>query len=308
MNEHEESQLNQILATNPFLKELDRWKQVLLSFVEGRIKLDGLEFILSSDKENFSIYQKHIAKQSARWDSFLHSEVLPQPFIGDPRAPVWYLLLNPGYSFPDRYDHLGVCSCCENKHFTGGESKESMFDRGRDRGAALKNRQFLLLNQLQLQEDMSFYMLDDSFNTLPNNKCYKRKGGYRWWRAVLFGANQPKGFLLPECGVKPDAVSVGKKIFVLECCPYHSTNFDARVLWDGNDYMKFWMNLISWAVKVGKKFIVRSERVFKLIKEKGLEIDATNHVRFSSERNVALTMKNLKKSYVLDTICQVLKD
>ncbi|MBR4654552.1 MAG: hypothetical protein IKO72_14425 [Kiritimatiellae bacterium] len=304
----EETELNQILASNPFLGELDNWRNDLLLFKRGNRKLEDLYFVLSSDKANFSNYQRHVAKHSAGWDSYLHPEVLPQPFIGDPRAPVWYLLLNPGYSFPDRYDHLGICSCDTNKLFIGSEPEENIFDRGRDRDEVLAKRQSLLLNQFQLKQNAPFYILDDSFNTLPDRKSYKKKGGYRWWRTVLFGANQPNGFLLPECGVNPDATSVGKKLFVLECCPYHSTNFDANVLWNENEYMKFWMNLISWAVKVGKKFIVRSERVFQLIKNRGLAIDDINHVRFSSERNVALTLKNLKNSCALAAICQALKD
>ena len=181
MTESEERQLNQVLTTNPFLKELDKWTQNLLSFVQGQKKLEELEFVLSSDKMNFANYQKNFAEQTLNWDSYLHPEVLPQPFIGDPRAPIWYLLLNPGYSFPDRYDHLGVCSCCENKLFAKEESGESIFDHGRNRNEALMKRQSFLLNQLQLKQNMPFYILDDSFNTLPNNKIYKKKG----WRKML---------------------------------------------------------------------------------------------------------------------------
>ena len=307
MTNEEEKQLDQILTTNPFLNELGKWADDLSSFAKGEKELQDLDFVLSSDKANFSNYQKNIARQTPKWDSYLHPEVLPQPFIGDPRAPVWYLLLNPGYSFPDRYDHLGVCSCCENKLFSKEKSGKSIFDHGRNCNEALTKRQSFLLNQLQLKQNMPFYILDDSFNTLPNNKNYKKKGGYRWWRTVLFGANQLKGFLLPECGIHFDALSVGEKLFVLECCPYHSVNFDAKVLWDGNAYMVFWTNLISWAIKADKKFIVRSERVFQLIQKRGLAIDDTNHVRFASERNVALTIKNLKQNDVLNDICRLFR-
>ena len=299
MTEIDEVQLNQVLATNPFLKELDRWALDLSSFAEGRKKMEELDFVLSSDKSNFSYYQNHVARQTPNWDSYLHPEVLPQPFIGNPRAPLWLLLLNPGYSFPDRYDHLGVCS------------GECIFDRGRNRDevlGALKKRQSLLLDQLKLNQDAPFYILDNSFNTLPDDTNSRKKGGFRWWRTILFGANQPKGFLLPECGVSCDAISVGSKLFVLECCPYHSTNFNAQVLWEsGNEYMTFWKSLISWAVKAGKKFIVRSERVRTLLKGNKLNVDESNSVGFKNCRNAALTISNMKgRQKVVDEIRQML--
>lgn len=303
----ENEELEGILEANPFLGAIAKWEEDLCRFHKGEKQLAELSFVLESDKGRVADYQSHVAKRTASWDSFLHPEVLPQPFIGDPRAPVWFLLLNPGYSFPDRYDHLGVCSFCERKLIEGCKSLECTFERGRDRVKSLKQRQQLLLNQLLLRENSSFYMLDESFNTLPDDATFKKKGGYNWWRTVLFGASNPKGFLLHECGVKQDPIAVGKKIFVLECAPYHSQNFNKKVLWKESGYTKFWISLISWAVKTNRKFIVRSERIADLLKQYGLQVGETNSLRFSSDRNVSMTKRNLKgQAAVMDAVCGAL--
>lgn len=301
--------LDSILQTNPFLSELDRWESDLEAFREGRMKLEGLQFVLSSDMDKFNWYQQNVACQTENVDTFLHPEVLPQPFIGDPRAPVWYLLLNPGYSFPDRYDHLGVCSFCGRRFHENGKEKDCLFDNGRNRVESLKRRQVLLLQQLRLGSDMPFYLLDDSFDTLKADRGHGKDGGFRWWRTILFGANTTSGFLLPECGVEQEPIAVGKKIFVLECAPYHSRNFDSRVLWGGSEYMKFWASLISWAIETGRRFIVRSTKVAEILKQNDLNVNEMNSLRFSSNRNVALTKRNLKgRDSVMDAVCNALSE
>ncbi len=311
MTENDELELKQVLDTNPFLVELDNWGKDLISFVEGRKRLEELEFVLGTDKANFTKYQACIARRKTNWDSYLHPELLPQPFIGDPRAPIWYLLLNPGYSFPDRYDHLGVCPCCGKKLCMANiTDEECIFDIGRNRLAALKERQELLLDQLRLKKGAPFYLLDEIFNTLQENQMHNKEGGYRWWKSILFGVNNADGFLFHDCAVQCNAEFVGQKIFVLECAPYHSLNFDMRVLWEESRYTNFWVSLVSWGIKVGKKFIVRSKRVIERINEKGLAIPLANLIRFSGARNVALTRNNLevKSQDILDVLCQILND
>ena len=250
--------------------------------------------VLESDKSNFAWYQHKVARRSEDKDTFIHPEVLPQPFIGDPRAPIWYLLLNPGFSYLDYYDHLGICPCCQRMLITENRAdKSAVFDSGRDALGELKNRQNYLLAQLKLEGGLPFYMIDESFNTLKDTLWHSRDGGYKWWKTVLFGANKAEGFLLSDNGVMPDPVSVGQKIFVLECAPYHSKNFDRRVLWEENKYAKFWTRLISWAVETNRKFIVRSEQVASLLVQNKLQVNESNSLRFSSRQNCALTQRNL---------------
>jgi len=291
-----EAELQRILQGNPFTEELvEGWENDLTQLCEGRRDLSTLSFVLPSDEDNVATYQQNDARRTEHYDSFLHPEILPQPFIGDPHAPVWLLLLNPGYSSPDLYDHLGICPCCD-RIMSAGERRdaECMFGQGRDRFAELKSRQRLMLNQLRLVGDLPFYILDQSFNNLPDNATYKKKGGYRWWRAVLFGVRRTENFLLHDCDGLDAAGLVGEKLFVLESCPYHSKNFNPKVIWNGNRYTEFWKSLIAWAVRAGKKFIVRSSRVEKLIQCHELSVNTSNSVHFSNVRNVTLTNRNLQ--------------
>ena len=308
MTPREEIELKQILDSNPFLPELDKWENDLSSFAEGRIQVKDLNFVLTSDKNNFEAYQRTVAKRRRGGDTFLHPELLPQPFIGDPRAPIWYLLLNPGYSYPDQHDHLGICPCCNRKVFAGVAEAGCIFDAGARNIEMLKKRQELLLRQLRLESDAPFYLLHDSFNTLPDTPKYKKEGGYRWWRSVLFGGGKSKGFLFPECGIKLDAEAVGCKLFAIECCPYHSANFDGKVLWDRSKYTEFWVKLIDWALKTNKKFIVRSKRIDTFLRKNNLLVGNDKRVEFSNWRNVVLTRKNLRKNQkILDEIIKELK-
>lgn len=308
MTEQEEVELNKILESNPFLPELDKWGNAISSFVEGRIQLKDLNFVLSSDKNNFEAYQRDVARRTRDGDTFLHPELLPQPFIGDPRAPIWYLLLNPGYSYSDLYDHIGICPCCNRRMFADVAEQGCIFEAGVRSVEMLRKRQELLLRQLRLESGAEFYLLHDSFNTLPDTPKYKKEGGYRWWRSVLFGGARSKGFLLPECGIMLDSESVGRKLFAIECCPYHSANFDGRVLWEGCEYNKFWVKLINWALKTNKKFIVRSSRIDAFLRKNNLYVGDDRRVGFSSWQNVVVTKRNLKgNTKVVDAIIKELK-
>ncbi|MBR3222572.1 MAG: hypothetical protein IKF72_10120 [Kiritimatiellae bacterium] len=308
MTKQEESDLIKILDSNPFLQELEKWENDLSSFAEGRIQLQDLNFVLESDKKNFEAYQKKVARRTRNGDTFLHPELLPQPFIGDPRAPIWYLLLNPGYSYPDPHDHIGICPCCNRRVFADVMEPDCIFNVGGRSAEMLKKRQELLLQQLRLECGAPFYLLNDAFNTLPDTPKYKKVGGYRWWRYVLFGGVQSKGFLFQECGVGQDAESVGRKLFAIECCPYHSANFDSKVLWDGSKYTEFWVKLINWGLNTKKKFIVRSKRVVTFLQNNNLYVGDDKGVEFSNWRNVVLTRGNLKRyPKVVDAIVEELK-
>ena len=292
-------QLEKILVKNPFRQEVDQWKKDLQDFHDGRKQMQDLRFILKSDCENFNKFQNGFARKNKTRDTFLHPEVLPQPFIGTPCAPVWYLLLNPGYSFLDRYDHLGILPNQEKYEISAGSNSAEL----------LSKRQELLIEQLCLKADTPFHILDNSFNTLSNARGSRKKGGFRWWKANLFGVNRSNGFLFPECGANATADSMSRNLFVIECCPYHSQNFDKRILWEDSEYQIFWKSLIEWAICSGKRFIVRSRNVFNVLKANGLQVNGENSVGFSNERNVAMTIRNLGEGnqVVLEEIFNALK-
>ena len=95
---------------------------------------------------------------------------------------------------------------------------------------------------------------------------------------------------------------------MLEYSPYHSLNFDAKSFEFGGGYVDFWRNLIAWAIKAKKKFIVRSKQIDEFLKKWDLTISPNVRLDYSSWRNVALTIDNLKgKSSVINQVCRILR-
>ena len=133
------------------------------------------------------------------------------------------------------------------------------------------------------------------------------RGGYRWWQKVLFGHKDSSGFLLDEFKRKESLAKViGKKIFVLEYSPYHSSNFKRSIIEISREYKRFWTELIEWGVRSGRKLIVRGKYMDAVLKK--LKVNRTNSVHFESDRNVALTKTNLKGDRkVKDAIVNCLK-
>lgn len=307
MSRRNDDSLAEVLKENPFKPDLIRkWKRNLQSFLVGKYRLSDLNFALDSDMTSIRKYQE---KNKTNERKRLHLELLPQPFQGNPKAPIWLLMLNPSYSSIDRYDHLGLCPSCDKNLATMKMNlKHDVFDYGKSKINALQKRQSLLLQQLRLKKDCQFSILNDAFNTLQHTQEWQGDGGYRWWQKILFGTNKKKRFLLPECGVQADSKLIGQKLFVLECCPYHSINFDSGIFEFSGEYSKFWAGLISWAINTNKKFIIRSQSVDTLLDKFGLTISTDRRVDFSSQRNVALTMDNLDKNEpVLTQIRRILK-
>ena len=66
------------------------------------------EFVLPGDREIITAYNK---QYGSRQDVQLHPELLPEPFIGHPSAPVYLLSLNPGFSDEDRVLHRNAAFC-----------------------------------------------------------------------------------------------------------------------------------------------------------------------------------------------------
>lgn len=307
MGSKNDDELDEVLKSNPFKPKLiKQWKSDLQSFLTGKTRLSDLNFALDSDTNSIEEYQE---KNKTNERKRLHLELLPQPFQGNPRAPIWLLMLNPSYSNVDRYDHLGLCPSCDKNLATMKTNlKHDVFDCGKSKIKALQKRQDLLLRQLRLKKNCQFSILNDVFNTLQHTQEWQGGGGYRWWQNVLFGSNGKKVFLLPECKVEADAKSVGQKLFVLEYCPYHSLDFDAKSFEFGGEYADFWRKLIAWAIKTKKKFIVRSKRIDEFLKKAALTISHNVRLDYSSWRNVALTSDNLKgKESVRKQIHRILK-
>lgn len=254
------TELEDMLKNNPWNKaEIEAWKAILKTGQSG-------EFILKEDVDIIASYNRKCKNEGELIQTYL----LPQPFIGNPEAPIWILTLNPGYCEIDLYDMLGKKEEIKDwleKEKVETESKES-----------LKKRQELLLKQLRFEESRSFYVLDDCFNTLKEHAGNKSFGGYEWWKKHLLGTKNSKLF----CKGEKKMLS---KFFALEFFPYHSRNFSKKLSKIEVAHSKFWKELVSYALKRGKLLICRNEKIIKEIQKfPDFEKNKDNVLRFSSQR------------------------
>ena len=164
---------NIIKTKNPFLNALQAWRREMDEFNASKGETKKPQFVLKEDEECIDKYQKQ--HEGTVWK--LHFELLPDAFRGDPRAPVWILLLNPGYSEVDLYDHLGLCPICGKRLVrTDGKRTSHKYDcvarcfggNLKNASNALKLRQDLMLDELNL--DLSkrhdFFWFNECFDTV----------------------------------------------------------------------------------------------------------------------------------------------
>ena len=149
-------------------------------------------------------------------DFYLHSDLMPQPFIGNPQAPIWLLLENPGYSVADVYD---LKSIKEGRKLLPEKTFRSL---GQPEEELLKVRQLLVCNQLMFQfdNDKAFYELRPEFNTIEPQKKGKTLGGYNWYMKYLCCKSGYFG------GCKDLPKTLSRNLFLLEYIPYHSVRFN----------------------------------------------------------------------------------
>lgn len=275
--------LETVLNNNPFTPSLiKKWREDIKLYEKGVKRLDELSFILPEDDI------QDVRKNGN--DGKIHFEVLPQPFLGDPNAPIWILLLNPGYHVIDRYDHLGYCPLCKKIC-----SKKKNLHR----------RQNLLFDQLRFNCQRSFPAFDESFKESYALMDIRTYGIYGWWQKCLFGSGELSKFLINKnCG--EICANVGGKIFALECFPYHSKTFSMSVV-KKSIYYNFWCKLVLWAVDNKKYFIIRSEKIRQELLKSNVSLPNDRVVKIKNCRNVSLTEDNLI-SDELNTLKDVLRN
>jgi len=100
-------------------------------------------YVLSEDREILETFNYH-----ARPEHQIHLELLPEPFIGDPTAPIILLNLNPGFSDQDILYHQGNVAFAEANRATLTQSRQ----------------------------EYPFYLLDPRFHDAS---------GSRWWQSKL---------------------------------------------------------------------------------------------------------------------------
>lgn len=265
-----------IFKSNPWNEaEIENWRDTLNAGESG-------EFVLKADYDIIASYNR----QCIRAEYCVQTNLLPQPFIGNPEAPIWIITQNPGFCEIDFYDMLGgekkEISDCLKKEIKQTESKET-----------LKKRQKLLLGQLRFyvtddvssleksssEESPSFYILEECFHTLKKHKGNKSLGGYEWWERHLLGTKESNSKLF--CKRKKEMLS---KFFVLELFPYHSKQFDEKISIKTVHYT-FWKELVSYALRKGKLLICRKKKIIEEIQKlSDFERNKDNILRFVSSR------------------------
>ena len=314
---------------NPYTEQLlNAWRKQLDAFNQGAGEQPLPCFKRDEDSAWIDEYQRMYEKKGKG----LHLELLPDPFRGDPRALVWILLLNPGYSEVDRYDHLGLCPVC-GERLVRVDGKTTSHEKGcaarffgsrlSDASAALESRQNMLIEELKLDlsKPRNFLWFEHDFHTVSEEYAtVAGKGGSLWWKEFLFGDGDSDGYLFPNCDIKPDS-GIGSRLFALEAFPYHSNKFDSSFLQNegfrNGGYFKFWCSLVRWAVGTGRKIIVRYAAVEHALKNAiGTDFaNAKNDILRMASINPSLTLRNLcgrncqvNSKGAIDELCNVLKE
>jgi hypothetical protein len=64
-------------------------------------------YVLADDADAIERFNRTASARRQADRTWLHLELLPEPFLGDPAAPIVVLSLNPGYSPDDAAWHAG---------------------------------------------------------------------------------------------------------------------------------------------------------------------------------------------------------
>ena len=293
-------ELKEILKHNPFGKDdvQKEWACKLRALRKGErgpCNLD-FDFVLADDKK--FILDARLVKQ-------VRSMVLPQPWTGHPQAPVWLLLLNPGFCLKDFYDHINVSKKMRECIVRTGSYTSQSFDSS---GAEtkLENRQGLILSNLRFDSwPAPFYFLDDSFKTGNDGAV-----GHSWWFRHLSLKGGSNSFFSDLANNEVSwAETIGRCLFVLEAFPYHSSTFPGNMIrkWvkaETNSF-NFWKRLVQYGLTHKKEIVVRATgegcgSLGNLLKEAEInlaspEVNAKVHY-VNNTRNISFTAGNIEDS------------
>ena len=273
--------LNEILKHNPFTKELvDGWKETLAEIANQQnfTGAQGYRFILPCHK-NADFVSRRKAGQHV-----FSTQYIPQPFIGHPSAPVWFLNQNPNPLDGD------VCAMLNVSQSAQGGSGE--YKQGIGNLKDLLKRQELMLKQLLLGDDVTFFSLDPLFDITSNGTSM-----FTWWRKHVCGNDPSKFPFYRDSLTSGNAQEMAKKLFVIEAFPYRSANWsDVKVEdWTKGDYFEFWKELVGYALmQSNKKIVVRGALISKVSEIARSEPRATV-MKFRNSQQVWLSSGNITK-------------
>ena len=266
------------------LMRANPWKPMIKSVQRLLDKnSEGCRFVLECDEP---LIQE--MEQNLKGEFGLRLNLPPQPFIGNPNAPVWILQYNPGYSeLIDDYNYLGINKFPQHLQY------KIIGDK------AFGKRLALMCDQYGFKSKAPFYALDPAFNTITNGFHYNGhvpRGMYLWYQSHLF-PNQESIFKLGDSDEKQFA---DQNLFVLERFPYHSLSFREGFGYNALPSFNYWKQLVSFAFQKEKVILVYGNRrgiVKELEKLNGYE-EAKASGRIIAVRSTGSGLATLKSKAV----------
>lgn len=269
------------------IKKENPWQHVAEAWLGRMRSVSGGNYVLKEDEKAFDTYAS-----SSHSPHELVLDVPPQPFVGSPKANIWFLMNNPGHE-----GEWGHCDLLQGKRALSDAEKVFATDAS---DSALERRQWLYSRQLRLDGDPGheFMLLDPSFDT-AHSKRTNAKNIYTWYVAQFLPKEGVfQGYVNSESAEEVVAF-FSKNLFVLDYFPYHSRTYDPK--FPKVEHTKFWRLAIKEALKDERKmFILRGSKIRDVINEdkemSELFRDAISQKRvlFVSGQRVWLTAANLR--------------
>ena len=217
-----DADLKAILSCNPWIEMAQKVRSALgsNSLAQGR-------FVLDQDDALIQIEESLINDDNYK----LRLNLPPQPFIGHPKAKIWIVQYNPGYSEGiDDFDYLGAAPPCLTGYMRYNPSQ-------------LEERLGLICEQYEFKASTGFYVLDQKFDNFIRG-TRTGQGAYLWYKSTYFprqGVFSRIGDL--ECSQKRFA---DNNLFTIEYFPYHSKQF-RHEFFPFLPSFKFWRQLMHYA-------------------------------------------------------------
>ena len=299
-----DEELRLLLEQNPWRGLAARLRQET-DWTRVNMVADGDENCITAFNERL---QRRGGRNAAEkeWNCRLRTECPPIPFIGNPQAGVWLLLMNPGFSPLDYYNFVDRDEGRREMSDPRWEGKAIPLELLKpDSDARFAARRELYVNSLDFSVEAGheFYVLLNSMDTVRQTK--KLHGGYNWYGSKLFKGWREEGGNVGDPSARFHAASVEERvrvastqIFDLEYAAYHSVKFT-----NTNDYAQFkhtafWEQLVAYALTHGKTLIVRGKDLLRRVEGVNPQAfqaacEAGRILRFSGQ-NASLSNRNLK--------------
>ncbi len=260
-------QLEEVLTHNPWAGKAKSWYKYV----------PGEKYYFAEDKAAIDQFNVNSNGKTVK----VHFELPPQPFIGDPDAPIWILHLCPGYSDIDLYDMVSIDHELDGTPIVKNCTKE-----------AFEERRKSLFRQLDFSEPHPFYVLKEEFRTIKQQNRIHLNGTYGWWYNYLLEG--PDSFLTEH-----DL----DKCFVLEAFPYHCDTTDKEKHCNPSASLirkmchhDFWCKLVEYAFAQDKAIIAR-RGVASLVENCLKNVKTDKLCVFTSTQNIYLTKGNVAKRF-----------